>query len=141
MKRDKIVKAGAGGVGALFIGLSVIIGSLGDTVTVDGGYHFEESTSYTTTFVAEDLENVPDATFYDLVLTVGGEENVLGKSNFGGSGVTVPNICTSPKENLSVILYNSDLETIGVGKVTDENVKYDIKKEMVSDVKSENTAE
>ena len=142
MKRDKIVKAGAGGVGALLVALSVIIGSLGSTVKVDGGYRFENSTSQTTTFVAEDLENVPDATFYDLVLTVGDEENLLGKSNFGGSGITVANICTSPIENLSVIVYNPDLEAIGVGKLEDGGtIKYDIKKEMVSDVKSEDVSE
>lgn len=141
MKRDKIVKAGAGGAGALLIALSVIIGSLGSTVKVDGQYHFEESTSQTTTFVAEDLKNVPDATFYDLVLTVGDEENLLGKSNFGGSGITVANICTSPRENLSVIVYNTELEAIGVGKLEDGGtVKYDIKKEMVSDVKSEDVS-
>lgn len=68
MERDKIVKAVASGVCALLVALSVIIGSLGSIVNVDGVYHFEKSTSRTTTFVAEDLENVPDSTFYDLVL-------------------------------------------------------------------------
>lgn len=42
MKRGRIVKAGAGGVGALLVALSVIIGSLGSIVKVDG----ETSPSY-----------------------------------------------------------------------------------------------
>lgn len=134
MKMSNTAKAGVGGVGAVFVALSIILGSLGSTVEVTGSYHFEESTSQTTKFVADDIESVPDATFYDLVLTVGDEENVLGKSNFGGSGVITANICVNPVNNLSVVIYNSDLETIGVGRLEDGgSIKYEIKKEMVSD--------
>lgn len=134
MKMSNIAKAGVGGVGAVFVALSIILGSLGSTVEVTGSYHFEESTSQTTKFVADDIESVPDATFYDLVLTVGDEENVLGKSNFGGSGVITANICVNPVNNLSVIIYDSDLKAIGVGRLEDGgSIKYEIKKEMVSD--------
>lgn len=50
MKRNNIAKVGAGGVGVLLITLSVIIGSLGSTLKIDGGYRFEKSTSQTTMF-------------------------------------------------------------------------------------------
>lgn len=137
MKMSNTAKAGVGGVGAVFVALSIILGSLGSTVEVTGSYHFEESTSQTTKFVADDIESVPDATFYDLVLTVGDEENVLGKSNFGGSGVITANICVNPVNNLSVVIYDSDLKAIGVGRLEDGgSIKYEIKKEMVSDERS-----
>ena len=127
-------KVGAGSVGTLLIALSVLLSSLGSTATLTGKYNIEESTSQTKTFIAEEIKDVPDATFYDLVIQTDDGEEVLGKSNFGGKGVVSANIIFTPMDNLSVVIYDSDLNSIGVGKVQkDGTIDYKIKEELITD--------
>lgn len=139
-KKKTITKAGVGGVGALLIALSVIIGSLGGKATVVGEYEISPTTEYTVRVVATDIEEVAEATFYDVVFTGSdGNEYNLGTSNYGEpDGVITSNIVTTPIENLSVVVYDSDLEVIGVGKFKNGGtIEYEIKKELVSSEKAD----
>lgn len=134
MDKKTATKAGAGGLGVVLLALSVILGSLGTTTDVDGRYVVNETTSQTKTFIAEHIEEVPEATFYDLVVTTDEGDVVLGKSNFGGTGVVSANIIFNPIDKLSVVVYDADLDEIGVGKVnSDGTIDYKIKEELIVD--------
>ena len=132
MDKKTATKAGAGGLGVVLLALSVILGSLGTTTDVDGRYVVNETTSQTKTFIAEEIDNVPTATFYDLVVTTDEGDTVLGKSNFGGTGVVSANIVFNPIDNLSVVVYDADLKEIGVGDVkSGGTITYKIKEELI----------
>ena len=132
MDKKTAVKAGAGGLGTVLLALSLILGSLGTTTSVDGRYVVNETTSQTKTFIAEEIDNVPNATFYDLVVTTDEGDVVLGKSKFGGTGVVSANIVFNPMDNLSVVVYDADLKEIGVGDVNnDGTIDYEIKEELI----------
>lgn len=132
MDKKTATKAGAGGLGVVLLALSVILSSLGTTTDVDGRYVVNETTSQTQTFIAEHIEEVPEATFYDLVVTTDEGDVVLGKSNFGGTGVVSANIIFNPIDKLSVVVYDADLDEIGVGKVNiDGTIDYKIKEELI----------
>ena len=137
MDKKTAGKVGVGSVGAGLIALSLIFGSLSNTVDVDGRYTIENSTSHTKTFIAEDIDSVPEATFYDLVITSKEGDTVLGKSNFGGTGIVSANIVFKPVDNLSVIIYDSNLNEIGVGELKENGeVTYKIKEELITSEKS-----
>lgn len=132
MDKKTVAKAGAGGLGTVLLALSLILGSLGTTADVDGRYVVNETTSQTKTFIAEEIDNVPNATFYDLVVTTDEGDVALGKSNFGGTGVVSANIVFNPMDNLSVVVYDADLKEIGVGDVNnDGTINYKIKEELI----------
>lgn len=137
MDKKNIAKAGAGGLGAVLVAVSVILSGLGVTKTVDGRYTTVDTTSQTVEFIAEDIENVPDSTFYDLVFNNGEGDIVIGRSNYGsGTGVVTANIVMTPVDNLSVVVYDQNLEPIGVGKVKEDGqIKYEFKKGLVTDGK------
>ena len=132
MDKKTMTKAGAGGLGAILVALSLILSSLGTTGVIEGTYTLTQSTTQTQTFVAENIDDVPDATFYDLVLNTSEGSVVIGKSNFGGDGIISANIVFNPVDNLSLIIYNSDSVEIGVGDIKkDGKIKYNIKEELV----------
>lgn len=138
MDKKSVAKAGAGGLGAVLIAVSVILSGLGVTTEVNGRYTIINTTSQSVEFVAEDIENVPDSTFYDLVFNNGEGDIVIGRSNYGsGQGIVTANIIMKPVENLSVVVYDQNLEAIGVGKVKENGqITYEFKKGLVTDDKS-----
>ena len=138
MDKKSVAKASAGGLGAVLIAVSVILSGLGVTKEVDGRYTTVNTTSQSVEFIAEDIENVPDSTFYDLVFNNEEGDIVIGRSNYGsGTGVVTANIMMKPVDNLSVVVYDQNLEAIGVGKVKEDGqITYEFKKGLVTDDKS-----
>lgn len=144
MDKKTVAKAGAGagGIGAVLISLVLILSNLGATTDVSGRYTINKATSQSVEFVAEDVKEVPEATFYDLVLSNNGGDYVLGKANYGsGKGVMTAPLALKPIENISVVVYDQNLEEIGVGTCKENGViEYKFKEGLVTkDDKEANT--
>ena len=131
MNKDKMKKGGLmGGLGAVVVATVVGIYSLlGNTVNVVGEFTLVPS-DYTSTFRAvEIVGQVPNATFYELAVENADGLQTAGVQTYGvDDGITVPTIIVTPLDNVRILVYNKDMETIGIGtpKVGGK-IEYDIK--------------
>lgn len=134
MNKKTVAKTGAvGGVGAIIVSIALVLFNLGAVSDVQGTYTLKDTTSQSIEFIAEDVEDVPSATFYALVLKNKDGEFIMGKANYGtDKGVVTAKIVSKPISNLYLIVYDHNLEEIGVGECKNNGViEYKFKEGLV----------